>query len=116
LWNIGDVEPTRLGDFEYLVLLAVVRIGPDAYGATVRREIETQTQRHLGISAVYTTLERLEQKGLVRSWTGASAAARQGRRRKHFELTAPGLRAVKETHRIYAAMTAGLKGRLKAVR
>ena len=110
------MEPARLGDFEYLVLLAVFRIGPDAYGATVRREIETQTQRQLGISAVYTTLERLEQKGLVRSWTGEPAATREGRRRKHFQLTSPGLRALKETHRIYAAMTAGLEGRLKAVR
>lgn len=62
------MEPPRLGNFEYLVLLALFRVGPEAYGAVVRREIQTHTSRHLGISAVYTTLERLEQKGLVRSW------------------------------------------------
>jgi PadR family transcriptional regulator, regulatory protein PadR len=64
--HIGMSTP-RLGDFEYLVLLALLRIGADAYGAVVRREIERHAGRQLGISAVYTTLERLEQKRLVRS-------------------------------------------------
>jgi PadR family transcriptional regulator, regulatory protein PadR len=105
----------RLGDFEYLVLLALLRIGPDAYGAVVRREIETQGGRRLGISAVYTTLERLEQKGLVRSRVGEPTAVRGGRRRKYFELEPLGARALKEAHRTYAAMTAGLDRRLKTL-
>jgi PadR family transcriptional regulator PadR len=109
------MEPPRLGDFEYLVLLAVFRVGPEAYGAVVRREIETHTGRHLGISAVYTTLERLEQKGLVRSWIGESTEVRDGRRRKYFELCPLGARALKEMHRTLAAMTAGVERRLKAL-
>jgi PadR family transcriptional regulator, regulatory protein PadR len=109
------MEPPRLGDFEYLVLLAVFRVGPEAYGAVVRREIEAQTSRHLGISAVYTTLERLEQKGLVRSWIGESTEVRDGRRRKYFTLCPLGARALKEMHRTFAAMTAGIERRLKAL-
>jgi PadR family transcriptional regulator PadR len=109
------MEPPRLGDFEYLVLLALFRVGPEAYGAVVRREIETHARRQLGISAVYTTLERLEQKGLVRSWIGESTPVRGGRRRKYFELCPLGARALKEAHRTLAAMTAGLERRLKAL-
>ena len=59
-----------LGEFEQLVLIAIVRLGSDAYGATIRRDIESRADRRLSISAVYTTLERLEQKGCVRSWIG----------------------------------------------
>src|SRR5215470_15830038 len=84
-----------LGEFEQLVLLALVRLGPDAYGATVRREIETRAGRRVGISAVYTTLERLEQKGLVRSRIGEPTGERGGRRRKHFELLPIGVRSVR---------------------
>ena len=109
------MEPPRLGDFEYLVLLALFRVGPEAYGAVVRREIETHARRHLGISAVYTTLERLEHKGLVRSWIGEATAVRGGRRRKYFELCPLGARALKEMHRTFAAMTAGVEHRLKAL-
>jgi DNA-binding PadR family transcriptional regulator len=103
------------GEFEQLVLLALVRLGPDAYGATVRREIETRARRRLSISAVYTTLERLEQKGLVRSRIGDPTPQRGGRRRKHFELLPLGARALKLAHDAYAGMTAGLEGRLKAL-
>ena len=109
------MEPPRLGDFEYLVLLALFRIGPDAYGAVVRREIETHTGRQLGISAVYTTLERLERKKLVRSWIGESTEVREGRRRKYFALCPLGACALKEMHRTLAAMTAGVERRLKTL-
>ena len=103
-----------LGEFEQLVLLALMRLGPDAYGATVRREIEARAGRALSISAVYTTLERLERKGLVRSWIGEPTAQRGGRRRKHFELLPLGARALKLAYRAYAGMAAGLEHRLKA--
>ena len=86
--------PLPLGEFEQLVLLALVRLGADAYGATVRREIEARAGRAVSISAVYTTLERLEQKGLVRSWVGEPTAERGGRRRKYFELLPAGARAL----------------------
>jgi PadR family transcriptional regulator PadR len=104
-----------LGEFEQLVLVALVRLGPDAYGATVRREIESRARRHVSISAVYTTLERLEQKGLVRSWIGDPTPARGGRRRKHFELRPLGARALKVAYNAFAGMTAGVEQRLKAL-
>jgi DNA-binding PadR family transcriptional regulator len=72
------------------VLFALVRLGPEAYGATIRREIEQRTGRELSISATYVTLERLETKGYVRSRVGEPTAERGGRRRKHFVLTAAG--------------------------
>ena len=79
----------------------------DAYGATVRREIESAGGPELSISAVYTTLERLEQKGYVRSWIGEPTPQRGGRRRKHFELLPLGARALKARLRAFTGMTAG---------
>jgi DNA-binding PadR family transcriptional regulator len=107
--------PPVLGDFEQLVLLALVRLGPDAYGATIRREIEAQARRELSISAVYTTLQRLEQKGLVRSRVGEPLPERGGRRRKHFALLPAGGRALKAAYEAFAGMTAGVERRLKAL-
>lgn len=104
-----------LGEFEQLVLIAIVRLEDDAYGATIRRDIEARTGRRLSISAVYTTLERLEQKGCVRSWIGEPTPQRGGRRRKHFDLSPLGARALKTAYRAYAGMIAGLEGRLKAL-
>jgi DNA-binding PadR family transcriptional regulator len=108
------MAPT-LGEFEQLVLIALVRLESDAYGATVRREIETRAKRRLAISAVYTTLDRLEEKDLVRSWIGEPTPQRGGRRRKYFELTALGARALKQAHQAYAGMIGGLEQRLKAL-
>jgi PadR family transcriptional regulator PadR len=104
-----------LGEFEQLVLIALVRLGPNAYGATIRREIEARAGRSLSISAVYTTLERLEQKGLVRSWIGEPTPERGGRRRKHFELLPPGARALKAAYDTFIGMTAGVERRIKAL-
>jgi PadR family transcriptional regulator PadR len=104
-----------LGDFEQLILLALVRLGPDAYGATVRREIEEHAGREVSISAVYTTLERLEQKGLVRSRIGAPTPERGGRRRRHFELLPLGARSLRDAYRALTGMTAGIERRLKTL-
>jgi DNA-binding PadR family transcriptional regulator len=104
-----------LGEFEQLVLIAIVRLGADAYGATIRREIESRTERRLSISAVYTTLERLETKGCVRSWIGEPTPERGGRRRKHFALQPLGARALKTAYRAFSGMTAGLERQLKAL-
>ena len=110
------MPPFVLGEFEQLVLFALVRLGPDAYGATIRREIEARTHRALSISAVYTTLERLEQKGLVRSRIGEPTAERGGRRKKHVELLPMGARALKVAYDAFTGMTEGLEPRLKALR
>lgn len=104
-----------LGEFEQLVLLALVRLGAEAYGATVRRDIEARTGRELSISAVYTTLERLEEKGLVRSWVGEPTPQRGGRRRKHFDLQPAGARALKQAYTAFTDMAAGLERRLKTL-
>ena len=110
-----DAMPLPLGEFEQLVLLALLRLGPEAYGVSVRREIETRAGRDVSISAVYTTLERLERKGLVRSRAGEPTAERGGRRRKHFELLPAGARALKLAHEAFTNMSAGLERRLKAL-
>ncbi|HTM26461.1 MAG TPA: helix-turn-helix transcriptional regulator [Vicinamibacterales bacterium] len=104
-----------LGEFEQLVLIAVVRLGDDAYGATVRREIEARARRRLSISAVYTTLDRLERKGLVRSRIGNPTPQRGGRRRKYFALQPLGARALRSAYTAFDAMTAGLERRLRTL-
>src|SRR4029078_5354762 len=99
-----------LGSLEHVVLLAVMRLGSDAYGMTVRREIETATGRDLSIGAVYATLTRLETKGFVSSYTGERTAERGGRAERHFHITADGKGALRNTHDIIRKMSAGIKG------
>src|SRR5918999_5537588 len=70
-----------LGEFEQITLLALLRLEPEAYGASIQREIEARTGRAVLLGAVYTTLDRLERKGLVVSWMGAPTAERGGRRK-----------------------------------
>jgi len=106
---------TTLGEFEQLVLIAIVRLDEGAYGATIRREIEARTGRRLSISAVYTTLERLELKGLVRSRVGEPTPQRGGRRRKFFALEASGARALRAAYNAYTRMAVGLERRLKTL-
>jgi DNA-binding PadR family transcriptional regulator len=110
---VSEIPP--LGEFEQLVLIAVVRLGDDSYGATIRRDIEQRANRRLAISAVYTTLERLEEKGFVTSWIGEPTPERGGRRRKHFALQPAGARALKQAYRAFTSMTAGLERRLKTL-
>jgi PadR family transcriptional regulator, regulatory protein PadR len=98
-----------LGEFEQIVLLAVMRLEDDAYGMTVRREIEDRTGRDVSIGAVYATLDRLEQKGLVRSKVGAPTQERGGRAKRCFVVTAAGVAAVEGTQQALKRMTAGLK-------
>src|SRR4029450_7956702 len=95
---------TTLGEFEQLILLALMRLGPDAYGASVRREIEDHAGRGGSISAVYTPLERLERKALVRSRIGAPTPERGGRRRRHFDLLPLGARSLRDAYRALTGM------------
>lgn len=103
-----------LGDFEQLVLFGVLRLGGDAYGAAIRQEIHARSGRDVSINAVYTTLDRLEDKGLLRSWTGDPTPQRGGRRRKFYALTAAGVAALKQAYRAFTAMADGLERRLDA--
>ena len=83
-----------LGEFEQMVLLAILRRGDDAYGWTVAQELETVAERTVSSGALYPPLDRLEKKGLIRSWTGDGGPARAGRPRRYLAVTATGARAL----------------------
>ena len=101
-----------LGDFEQLVLFGVLRLADDAYGAAIRQEIHARSGRDVSINAVYTTLDRLEEKGLLRAWVGEPTPQRGGRRRKFYGLTPAGVAALRQAYRAVTAMAAGLERRL----
>ena len=84
-----------LGEFEYLMLAAAARLGEDAYGAAIRQEIESTANRRCSIGALYTTLDRLEGKGLIETWMGSATPQRGGRPKRMVRVTRRGLRAAK---------------------
>jgi DNA-binding PadR family transcriptional regulator len=95
----------HLGEFEYLVMLALLRLKGDAYGMRVRREIQSRTDRSVTIGSVYATLDRLEKKGFA---TSAAAIEDGGRARKYFAVTTGGADAMRQRHETVARMTEGL--------
>jgi DNA-binding PadR family transcriptional regulator len=97
-----------LGEFEHLILLAVLRLSGDAYGMRVRREISERTGRDVTIGAVYATLERLETKGLVSASTGEATPERGGRPKRSFEVTGAGVEAMNRTRQEIESMSEGL--------
>ena len=97
-----------LGEFEHMVLLAVLRLGDAAYGARVRIELETVTGRSPAIGAVHATLERLERKELVTSWMGKPTAERGGKAKRHFKINASGVAALKEARATLDRLHAGV--------
>jgi PadR family transcriptional regulator, regulatory protein PadR len=97
-----------LGEFEHIVLIALLRLGDRAYGVTVRQEIETRAKREVSIGAIYATLDRLEAKGYVKSRLGEPTSERGGRSKRFFQVTAKGMTAVNRTHRTLQRLTAGL--------
>ena len=97
-----------VGEFELYVMLALARLGENAYGVTIRREIEARTGRTIAIGAVYATLARLEEKNLVHFRVSEPLPMQGGRARKYYSLTAPGVRALRHSTRMLARMTAGL--------
>jgi len=102
-----------LGEFEQLVLLALVRQGEAAYGVSICQDIVDRTGREVSLGAVYKTLERVEHKGLVGSRVGEPTAERGGRRKKFYRLLAPGQRALRESLAAIRSMTDGLESELK---
>jgi PadR family transcriptional regulator PadR len=97
-----------LGEFEHIVVLALLRLDDRAYGVTVRQEIEFRTKREVSIGAVYATLDRLETKGYVKSHQGDPTPERGGRSKRFFRVTARGIAAVNRTQRALQKMTEGL--------
>ena len=107
-----DGAEKTLGEFEQLVLLALLRLAGKAYGVSIHAEIERRALRQVSVSAVYTTLERLEQQGLVSSRVGEPTPERGGRRKKFFALTAAGSEALAQSYRTFKGMVAGLERQL----
>lgn len=101
-------ERDYLGEFEHIIVLALLRLNDLAYGVTVRQEIESRTQREVSIGAVYATLDRLETKGYVTSYHGDPTPERGGRSKRFFRVTAKGMAAVNSTHRALQSMIEGL--------
>jgi DNA-binding PadR family transcriptional regulator len=97
----------NLGQFQQLVMLAVLRAGPDAYGARLQGELEETADRRVTISTIYVTLDRLEGKGLVRSWKGVPTPVRGGKARRFYELTPRGLDALRESRDVLDRMWEG---------
>jgi PadR family transcriptional regulator, regulatory protein PadR len=97
-----------LGEFEQLVLLALARLGEDAYGVTIRATLVERTKRKPSLGAIYSTLRRMEGKGLVRSFQGEPEAVRGGRAKKHVALTAKGRAALREAHAAVVRMAEGV--------
>jgi DNA-binding PadR family transcriptional regulator len=88
-----------LGEFEYLLITAAARLGEEAYGAAIRREIEEATGTRCSIGALYTTLDRLQTKGLVKTWMGEATAQRGGRAKRMVRVTAKGVQAATSFYR-----------------
>ena len=99
----------HLGEFEHIVLLAVLRLGDDAYGVPIRLEIERRTGRSLTVGALYRTLDRLEAKGYVTSSFGDPSPERGGRSRRYFRMRPLGLRTLRASRDALAAMWEGLE-------
>jgi PadR family transcriptional regulator PadR len=85
-----------LGEFEYVLITAAAGLGENAYGAAIREEIEKGAGRTCSIGALYTTIERLEKKGMLRTWMGEATAQRGGRAKRMVHVTPKGLHAAKE--------------------
>jgi PadR family transcriptional regulator, regulatory protein PadR len=97
-----------LGEFEQVVLLAILRLADNAYGVTIRREITACTEREPAPGALYTTLDRLETKGLLRSRLGDADASRGGRPRRYLTVTPAGLSAVRSARAAIDRLSSGL--------
>ena len=97
-----------LGEFEYLLLTAAARLGEDAYGAAIRQEIESATESPCSIGALYTTLDRLEKKGLLKTWMGDATPQRGGRAKRMVRVTAKGVEAATEFYQAVTRVSRGV--------
>jgi PadR family transcriptional regulator PadR len=97
-----------LGEFEQAVLLAILRLGLNAYGVPIRHDLTERLGRAVSVGAIYTALERLEAKGFVSSWTGGATTERGGRAKRFYRVETPGLRALDEARTATRNLWAGL--------
>lgn len=103
----------NLGDFEQLVMLAVLRLDDEAYGTSIREELKVRAERDVSPGAIFTALERLESRGLVSSRYGEPTAERGGRSKRFYKLTADGRRALARALRRVRRMVQGLEPKLE---
>ena len=107
--NPGGSGPARpLGDLEELVLLAVLRLGAEAWGSRIQDELERRAGRSVSIGTIYVTLMRLEEKGLARSWMGEPTGERGGKAKRHFEVRPEGVHALEASRFARERMWEGL--------
>lgn len=106
-------DSTALGELEQLILLAILRLGPDAYGLSIARELEAQAERRLSRGALYTSLDRLESKGLIRWRLEAGGPERQALPKRVYTVLPRGIAALRASQRVLRRMWRGLEGVLK---
>ena len=97
-----------LGHFELLVLLALIRVGDDAYGVPIAQAIEHSSGKHVILASVYNTLERLEEKGMIRSTIGQPTPERGGRAKRYFAITTTGRREVSAAKKTLTLLWRGI--------
>lgn len=105
-----------LGPLELTILLAVARLADDAHGLAVRRDVSARMRHDYSVGAVYTTLQRLEDKGLLSSFKSEPLPVRGGRARRHYLLTSAGRRAIRDAERRTASLWAGIGKTLRPER
>lgn len=106
---MSQASPSYIGEFEQLVLLSILRLGEEAYGVTIARELEDRAGRSVARGALYTTLDRLEDKGLLK-WKLTPGAAARGRvPRRSYIVTARGVSALKAAQHVLRSMWKGLE-------
>ena len=99
----------HIGELEGLILLTVLRLKDQAYGARLKKELNERADRSVSISTIYVTLMRLEEKGLVRSWLADPTATRGGRAKRHFQLKPAGIHELRKARATMEAMWDGLE-------
>lgn len=104
------MDDTAPSETEQLILLALLRLGDDAYGVSVREEIEHRAGRTVSIAAVYAALDRMERRGQVETWLSEPTPERGGRAKKHFRITAAGAAALEAARATMDRMWEGLEG------
>lgn len=105
-----------IGAFEQQILFALMHLGADAYGLTIREQIEARTGRPISAGALYTALDRLEKRGMVSSRLGDPTPQRGGKRKRLYTVESAGERALTQAYESLELMANGLKSRLKALR
>jgi DNA-binding PadR family transcriptional regulator len=108
--------PQSLGDFEQRILFALIRLGQDAYGVTIREAIESRTGRPVSPGALYTALDRLEKRGLVASRLGDPTPQRGGKRKRLYTLQPAGQRALAHAYETLRQMASGVGRRLRTLK